>query len=115
VRQQIPEAAQQLIQEHGEAEVLLAGRPFRIRRGFVEDIAEQPQRDRIAGLQAPLLVLHSPQDELVDFAEAAAIHAAARQPKSLISLDGANHLLTEPADAAWAVRLIAAWSSRYLS
>lgn len=114
VRRQIPRADQERIERDGEAEVLLAGRPFRIGRGFLEDIAEQPQRDRIAGLGRPLLVLHSPQDELVPFTEAEEIHRLAAQPTSLVALDGTGHLLSGREDADWVVGLIDAWSARYL-
>lgn len=114
VRRQIPAEDRRRIEAEGEAEVLLAGRPFRIGRGFLEDVAEQPQRERIASLGVPLLVLHSPEDELVPYAEAEEIHRLAAQPKSLVALDGAGHLLADRADTSWAVRLIAAWSARYL-
>lgn len=114
VRRQLPPRAVAEIEERGEAEVLLAGRPFRIGRGFLQDIAEQPQRSRIAGLDVPLLVLHSPQDELVGVEESREIFEAARHPKSFVALDGMDHLLTGREDAAWVAGLIAAWSSRYL-
>ena len=72
------------------------------------------QRQRAATLDRPLLVIHSPQDEVVSFGDAGIIFAAARQPKSFISLDGADHGLTRPADATYAAGLMAAWAARYL-
>jgi len=90
------------IERSGEAEVLLGGRSFRIRRQFLDDIAAQPQADRIRSLGAALLVMHSPSDTTVDADNARRIYEAARHPKSFVALDGADHLLTNPADAAFA-------------
>jgi uncharacterized OsmC-like protein len=72
------------------------------------------QRQRIAALDRPLLVIHSPEDEVVSFGAAGVIFEVARQPKSFISLDGADHGLTRPADAAFAAGVMAAWAARYL-
>ena len=102
------------IERDGEAEVTLAGRPFCIRRQFLEDIAVQRLDEAIAGLDAALLVMHSPIDELIDVDHARRIFQQARHPKSFISLDGADHLLSRPSDAAYAARVLAAWASRYL-
>ncbi len=99
----------------GEADVLLAGRPFRLRRAFLDDIREQPQLERISRLALPLLVMHSPQDSIVGIDNARTIYDAARHPKSFISLDGADHLLTRPADARYAADLLAAWASKYIA
>ncbi|MBB4684152.1 alpha/beta hydrolase family protein [Amycolatopsis jiangsuensis] len=101
------------IEQRGEAEVRLGGRPFCIRRRFLDDIAAQPQRERIAGLGAPLLVVHSPVDELVGIDNARRIFDAARHPKSFLALDGADHLLRRTADAEYAAAMIAVWASRY--
>lgn len=101
------------IEACGEAEVQLAGRTFRIRRQFLDDIAAQPQAERIHNLGAALLVMHSPVDTIVDVDNARRIFDAARHPKSFIALDGADHLLTEPADAIFAAGMLAAWASRY--
>jgi uncharacterized OsmC-like protein/fermentation-respiration switch protein FrsA (DUF1100 family) len=106
--------AQDEIQAAGEAAVLLGGRTFRIRREFLSDIAAQPQRDRIATLDRPLLVMHSPQDEVVGIENARLIFDAARHPKSFISLDGVDHLVTRRADATYVAGVIAAWAVRYL-
>ncbi|WP_435198494.1 bifunctional alpha/beta hydrolase/OsmC family protein [Janibacter sp. GS2] len=102
------------IEEVGEAEVCLAARTFRIRRQFLEDISHQPQTDRISRLGAALLVMHSPVDETVGVDNARSIFDAARHPKSFVSLDGADHLLTRAADARFAASVLAAWASRYL-
>ncbi len=77
-------------------------------------IGGQAQRQRIAALGRPLLVIHSPEDEVVSFAEARIIFEAARHPRSFISLDGADHGLTRPADASYAAGVMAAWAARYL-
>ena len=102
------------IRAQGEAEVRLAGRPFTIRREFLEDVAAHDQAARIARLDAALLVMHSPTDRVVPVDEAAAIYVRANHPKSFVALDGADHLLTRREDAAYAAELIAAWSAPYL-
>jgi len=102
------------IEADGEAEVLLEGRPFRIKRQFLIDVAEQDLATKIAHLRRALLVMHSPRDTTVDIANATRIFAAAKHPKSFISLDNADHLLTVREDAVYAADLIAAWVPRYL-
>ncbi len=102
------------IQRDGEADVELAGRPFRLKRQFLEDISAQRLDHAVAGLGAALLVMHSPVDQLVDVDHARRIYQAARHPKSFIALDGADHLLTNRADSAYVARVLAAWASRYL-
>ena len=101
------------ITREGEANVELAGRRFRIRRSLLDDLAEQPQLERIARLDRALLVLHSPVDDTVGVDNARQIYEAARHPKSFVALDGADHLLTRGADATFAASIIAAWASRY--
>jgi uncharacterized protein len=101
------------IERSGAAEVVLAGRPFRIKRQFLEDIAEQHLAAKVAALRRALLVMHSPKDATVDIANAARIFTAAKHPKSFISLDGADHLLSAQADANYVADLIAVWSERY--
>jgi putative redox protein len=100
--------------ERDEVEVQLGGRPFTLRREFLEDIRSQPQRERIRNLDRALLVMHSPHDRTVHIDNASEIFMAARHPKSFISLDGANHLLTDHADARYVADVLAAWASRYL-
>ncbi|HEX4249884.1 MAG TPA: bifunctional alpha/beta hydrolase/OsmC family protein [Pseudonocardia sp.] len=102
------------IERTGEAEVVLGGRAFRIRRQFLDDIAGQPQAERIAKLGAALLVLHSPVDEVVGVDNARRIFDTARHPKSFVAVDGADHLLTNRADAQFVATVLAHWASRYL-
>ncbi|MGY1424772.1 alpha/beta fold hydrolase [Lysobacter sp. A289] len=102
------------LREKGEAEVRIGGRPFRLRQSFVDDLASHDQGERIRALRKPLLILHSPQDSIVGIDNATAIYKAALHPKSFISLDGADHLLTDRQDAEFAATIIAAWSSRSL-
>jgi uncharacterized OsmC-like protein/pimeloyl-ACP methyl ester carboxylesterase len=102
------------IEDSGEAEVTLAGRTFRVRRSLLTDLAAQPQAERIASLGTALLVLHSPTDELVGVDNARRIFDTARHPKSFIALDGADHLLTDPDDAAYVAAVLAPWAARYV-
>ena len=101
------------IEHEGDADVVLAGRTFRIRRQFLDDIAAQPQAERIAQLRAALLVMHSPTDELVGIDNARRIFDTARHPKSFVALDGADHLLTKPADSRYVAAVLATWAARY--
>jgi uncharacterized OsmC-like protein/alpha/beta superfamily hydrolase len=101
------------IQAQGEVEVTLAGRPFRIRRAFLDDIAEQMLTQHIATLRKALLVFHSPTDETVGIHSASHIFQSAKHPKSFISLTGADHLVSR-GDAAYVANVIAAWAERYL-
>ncbi len=102
------------IERDGQAEVTLAGRRFRIARQFVEDVRGVRLAERIRAMRRPLLILHSPLDETVGINNATAIFLAARHPKSFVSLDTADHLLTRAEDAAFAASVIAGWASRYL-
>ncbi|MEX2469753.1 MAG: alpha/beta fold hydrolase [Pseudohongiellaceae bacterium] len=101
------------IANDGEAMVDLAGRRFKIKKQFVEDLRDQSS-DHISGLRRALLVMHSPVDAIVHIDEAEKIYKAARHPKSFISLDTADHLLTESADAEYAAACISAWAGRFL-
>lgn len=98
----------------GEAEVQLAGRPFRIKKQFLEDIAEQTLTDKIANLKKALIVFHAPRDQQVSIDNAADIFQAARHPKSFVSLDDADHLLSKKEDAIYVADVMSAWASRYL-
>jgi uncharacterized OsmC-like protein/alpha-beta hydrolase superfamily lysophospholipase len=102
------------LEQQGEVEVALAGRTFRIRRSFVDDVSQQKLKSRIAELRKALLVFHSPTDEQVSIDNASEIFAAARHPKSFVSLAGADHLLSRRSDAAYVANVIAAWVERYL-
>ena len=103
-----------VIEADGEAQVQLAGRPFRIKRQFLMDAAAQNLSAKTAALQRALLVMHSPTDTTVDISNALEIFTAAKHPKSFISLDDADHLLTRREDAVYVAAMIAVWSERYL-
>ena len=103
------------IKKEGAAEVTLAGRPFKIKKQFLDDIESQDQATRISALRKALLILHAPTDDYVAIENASEIFLTAKHPKSFISLDSADHLLTRPLDASYAADVIAAWASRYLS
>lgn len=102
------------IEKKGSAEVQLAGQPFRIRRDFVEDVRGHSLEERLRKLRRALLVMHAPGDVTVSVDNAQKIFAAALHPKSFISLDDADHLLSKDADSRYAGQLIAAWASRFL-
>lgn len=101
------------IEAEGVSTVVLAGREFRIKRQFLEDIKEQKLKEHLANLKRPLLILHSPTDDVVGIDHAHLNYEAAQHPKSFISLDGADHLLLRGEDAEWVGRMLSAWSSRY--
>jgi putative redox protein len=105
----------QQLMEQGEAQVNLGGRPFMMRRSFIDDLRQHDQGARIAQLHRALLVMHAPRDATVGIDNAGMIFQAARHPKSFVTLDDADHLLTRPADAAYAADVIAAWASRYIA
>jgi uncharacterized OsmC-like protein/pimeloyl-ACP methyl ester carboxylesterase len=102
------------IRKHGESEVSLAGRPFRIKREFLDDIAEHGLMEHVAKLHKALLVMHAPTDDTVGIDNATRIFVTAKHPKSFVSLAGADHLLTNKNDAAYVADVIAAWATRYL-
>ena len=102
------------IDARGEAEVELSGRKFRIRREFLEDVAAQNLAGAVAQLKRALMVFHGPRDTTVGIDHAARIFLAAKHPKSFVSLDDADHLLTRRADARYVGAVLAAWASRYL-
>ena len=98
----------------GEASVEIAGRPFLIRRSFLEAVARIDVDKAIASLGRPVLVMHSPLDQVVGIDHASRIFGGSRHPKSFISLDSADHLLTNVADANYVAAMVAAWASRFL-
>ena len=108
------EGQREEIERTGEARVRLAGRDFTIRRAFLDDVAEATLDERLAALDRALLVLHAPRDATVGIENATRLFVAAKHPKSFLSLDDADHLLTRPADADYAADAIAAWAGRYL-
>lgn len=102
------------IERDGVAKVDLGGRPFAIKRQFLEDIESQSVLETVTHFKKALLVMHAPLDETVEIENATRIFSAAKHPKSFISLDRANHLLTRREDSEYAGRMIAAWASGYI-
>lgn len=102
------------IEADGEAEVKLAGRPFTIKKQFLEDIAGQRLADGIGKMRKALLVFHAPRDDYVDISNAGEIFGAAKHPKSFVSLDDADHLLTRKDDSIYVADVLSAWVHRYL-
>ena len=102
------------IAQAGEAEVTIGGRSFRIRKQLLDDLKEQRLLDVVHDLRKALLVLHGPHDQVVDIDHARRIFEAARHPKSFVSLDDADHLLSRRADAVYVATVLAAWATRYV-
>ena len=103
------------IESSGEAEISLGGsRPLRIKKQFLRDLEKYDAKSAIPKLKRALLVMHAPLDTIVGIENAGQIFGAAKHPKSFISLDGADHLLTRREDAAYAAEVIAGWASKYL-
>lgn len=102
------------IEKQGVAELSIAGRPFKVKKQFLEDIRSQNLEPYIKDLDRALLVLHSPQDTVVEIENAKKIYQTAMHPKSYISLDGADHLLTQKTDSRYVGNVIASWAERYL-
>ncbi len=102
------------IEKNGEATVQLAGRPFTIKKQFIDDIEGAKVKDALGKLRKPLLILHAPFDETVGVDNATELFVAAKHPKSFVSLDTADHLLSDPKDARYAAETIAAWASRFV-
>jgi uncharacterized OsmC-like protein/alpha-beta hydrolase superfamily lysophospholipase len=113
VTKNFTDALPQIIRD-GVAEVSLGGRPFRISNDFLQDIAKGKLTPAIAALNAALLVLHAPRDATVSIDNASEIFFAAKHPKSFITLDGADHLLSRAEDAEYAADVIATWAKRYI-
>lgn len=97
----------------GFAKVQIWGRTFRIKRQFVDDIRTAPNQNAIRNLGKAVLLLHSPADTIVDIENAGHIYRSAKHPKGFISLDSADHLLTNKEDAAYAGQIIADWAKQY--
>lgn len=102
------------IERDGEAEVSLAGRSFNIRKDFLDDVRGQALSEKISAMRRALLVFHAPGDTIVGIDNAAKIFTAAKHPKSFVSLDGADHLLTRRADALYVANVLGSWAARYL-
>lgn len=103
------------IERNGAAEVSLGGRPFSIGRSFIEDTGAEVLSSVLGNLKAALLVMHAPLDSIVSVDSAAQIFTAAKHPKSFISLENADHLITRPEDAEYVAEVIATWSTRYIN
>jgi alpha/beta superfamily hydrolase len=102
------------IEEAGEALVEIGGRSFRIRDAFIKDLDGVNMRETVANLDRALMVFHSPVDRTVEIEHATEIFDAARHPKSFVSLDTADHLLSDAKDARFAGEIIASWAKRYV-
>lgn len=102
------------IQQAGEATVSLGGREFSIRKQFLDDLAQNNVLEKVTTLKKPLLVLHSPLDQVVGIENATRIFSAAKHPKSFISLDTTDHLVSEDADAEFIASMISSWATRYV-
>ena len=98
----------------GSAEWLVGGRTLTLKRAFVEDVRAAALHDKIRSLRLPILILHSPTDNTVGIANASEIFRTARHPRSFVSLEGSDHLLTGPGQARRAGRIIGAWADAYL-
>jgi len=102
------------IERDGEAVVNLSGRDFRIKKHFLEDLRNHSLASTLKRLRKPLLILHSPQDEIVGIKNAETLYHSAQHPKSFVSLDGADHLLMRTEDSLYTGSVIASWAERYL-
>ena len=102
------------IEADGEAPFLVGGKALTLKRHFIEDVRAADLRERIRTLRRALLVMHSPTDNTVGIANASDIFRTARHPRSFVSLEGADHLLTGKNQAARAARIISAWADPYL-
>jgi len=99
----------------GEADVMIGGRSFKVKKQFLEDLETQMIEDKLRNLRKSILVMHSPQDRTVEIENARRIYSTAHHPKSFISLDGADHLLTRKEDSLYAGDMIACWAKRYIN
>ena len=106
--------AQDELARRGQAVVRLGGRPFTIRKQFLDDLEQHDLEASIGALRKPLLVMHAPLDDIVEVDNASALFLAAKHPKSFVSLDDADHLLSNDRDSRYAGHVLAAWASRYL-
>ncbi len=108
------ESSREEIETSGEAQVSIAGREFKIKKQFLDDLQKNSMLGKIRNLKKPLLILHSPLDEVVSIDNASDIFLAAKHPKSFVSLITADHLLTDSNDSQYAGDLIAVWAKRFL-
>lgn len=103
-----------IIEKEGNAEVSIGGRPFTLSREFIEDLESQNLLELLHGMRKAILFMHSPQDLIVEISNAADLYESAFHPKSFVSLDGADHLLSDENDSSYAGEIISTWSKRYL-
>lgn len=103
------------IEEKGEAQISIGGRPFKIKKQFIDDLEQYNSAEAIHNLGKALLVIHSPQDATVGIDNAAKIYDAAKHPKSFVSIDGADHLVTNDSDSIYVGEVISSWAKRYVS
>jgi len=108
------ETAMQQIEQAGQAEVSLGGRPFIIKKQFLDDVTETSVLKKLGASRKPLLICHSPTDQVVGIDNAQKIYRAASHPKSFVSLDGADHLLRRKEDADFVASIVSSWAARYL-
>ncbi|REG83389.1 bifunctional alpha/beta hydrolase/OsmC family protein [Algoriphagus antarcticus] len=102
------------IEKNGSAKVTIGGRPFKISKSFVDDLEQKPLATFLKKLRKSLLIMHSPQDKIVEISDAAEIFKSAFHPKSFISLDGATHLVSDSKDSEYIAEVIGSWSKRYV-
>lgn len=102
------------IEADGVADVTIAGRSFQVKRQFLDDVAEANLTPHLQAMATPLLIMHSPDDEIVDVENGELLFARAARPKSFVSLDGADHLLSDDGHAEHAAEVLAAWADRFL-
>ncbi len=102
------------LEQDGSVEVKLGGRPFRIKQQFVDDLEQQTMPASLSRLRKAVLILHSPLDNTVEIENASELFLAAKHPKSFVSLDNADHLLTRDEDARYAGEVIQSWAARFL-
>jgi putative redox protein len=107
-------ASRDEIEKKGAAMVSIGGRPFRVKKQFLDDLGRHHPAESIGKLRKALLVMHAPFDRIVDIDNASKIFVAAKHPKSFVSLDDADHLISRPEHAAYAAEVLAAWASRYI-
>lgn len=102
------------LEQDGESDVNIGGRSFKVRKSFIDDVNAQDVKARIGGLRKALLVMHSPHDAIVNIDQASEIFMNAKHPKSFVTLDNADHLLSHKEDSRYAANVLAAWASRYI-
>ena len=108
------EEGEQEIKEKGEATVNIGGRPFKIRKQFIDDLEKNDQMEVIKNLGKALLIIHSPQDTSVGVDNAAEIYHHAMHPKSFITLDGSDHLMSNSSDSEYVGKMVVSWAQRYI-